>query len=161
MPTYRMREKFWSLGNDFTIEDEHGTGKYKVVGEFFSWGDDLSFQDMDGNELVRIEQKLLKFLPTYTIKKDGKVFAEVAKKMTWKDTFVLDVPGPNDYKIEGSFWTHDYTFDRKGKGVVATIHKKWSSWTDSYGIKIVDGEDDISILATCVVIDQVCHDDDE
>eukprot|EP00751_Fragilariopsis_kerguelensis_P006722 CAMPEP_0170791044 /NCGR_PEP_ID=MMETSP0733-20121128/20882_1 /TAXON_ID=186038 /ORGANISM="Fragilariopsis kerguelensis, Strain L26-C5" /LENGTH=161 /DNA_ID=CAMNT_0011138843 /DNA_START=99 /DNA_END=584 /DNA_ORIENTATION=+ len=161
MPTYRMRQKFWSLGDDFTIQDEDGNDKYIIKGKAFSWGDDLSFQDMNGNELVRIEQKLMKLLPTYTIKKDGKEFAEVTQKLSWKDTFVLDVPGPNDYKIEGSFMENDYTFDREGKGLVATIHKKWFSGTDSYGIKIVDDEDDVSILATCVVIDQVCHDKDD
>ena len=83
------------------------------------------------------------------------------KRSSGRDKFVVDVPGPNDYKVEGSFWKHDYTFERKGKGLVATINKEMYSWTDSYGIKIVDGEDDISILATCIVIDQVCHDNDD
>ncbi|MDB6067303.1 MAG: hypothetical protein JWR26_3511 [Pedosphaera sp.] len=44
-------------------------------------------------------------------------------------------------------------------GVVATISKQWFAWTDTYGVDIADGEDDVLILATTVVIDMVCHGD--
>ncbi len=30
--------------------------------------------------------------------------------------------------------------------------------SDTYGVEIADGEDDILILASTVVIDMVCHD---
>jgi uncharacterized protein YxjI len=35
--------------------------------------------------------------------------------------------------------------------------KRWFSWTDTYGMDLVSGEDDVLILATAVVIDMVCH----
>jgi uncharacterized protein YxjI len=35
------------------------------------------------------------------------------------------------------------------------MKQKRFAWADTYGIDIVDGEDDITILATAVVIDQV------
>ena len=44
---------------------------------------------------------------------------------------------------------------------VATVSKQWFTWTDTYGVEIADGEDDILILASTVVIDMVCHGDDE
>jgi len=40
---------------------------------------------------------------------------------------------------------------------VATVSKRWFSWTDTYGVEIADGEEDVLILATAVVIDMVCH----
>jgi uncharacterized protein YxjI len=39
------------------------------------------------------------------------------------------------------------------------VSKAFFSFGDTYGIDIVPGEDDISILATVVVIDLVCHDE--
>jgi hypothetical protein len=33
------------------------------------------------------------------------------------------------------------------------------SWTDTYGVEIADGDDDVLILASTVVIDMVCHED--
>ena len=49
---YRIKENFWSWGDDFYIFDEDGREMFFVDGEAFSWGDKLSFQDMDGNELL-------------------------------------------------------------------------------------------------------------
>ena len=64
---YRIKEKFWSWGNDFTITDEKGNDQFLVDGQAFSWGDKLSFQDMQGNELAFISQKLLSLKPRYQI----------------------------------------------------------------------------------------------
>ena len=99
-------------------------------------------------------------MPRYEIYRQGAKFADIKKNFNWfKSKFTLDVPGPNDYTINGSFLEHDFTFERGGT-IVATVSKKHWSWTDHYGIDIIDGEDDICILATCVVIDLVCHEDD-
>lgn len=155
---YRIKEKFWSWGNDFTINNQNNEAIYKVDGQAFSWGHKLSFQDLSGNELAFINQKLFSLKPRYQIIINDSVFAEVTKEMSWfKQKFTLDIPGPNDYSIEGSFWKHDYTFTRKGQ-CVATISKDLWGWTDSYGVEIIENEDDISILCTCIIIDQVLHD---
>jgi uncharacterized protein YxjI len=158
---YRIKEKFWSWGNDFTIGDEAGNDVFQVDGKAFSWGDKLSFQDMSGRELAFISQKLISLRPRYRIIRDGNVFAEVVKKLSWfKQKFVLDVPGSNDYEIKGSFWQHEFTFLRAGREVASISKSRWA-WRDSYGVEIIDGEDEVSILCTCIVIDQVLHDGDD
>ena len=43
--------------------------------------------------------------------------------------------------------------------VVATVSKRWFSFTDTYGIEVADGEDPVLILASAVVVDMVCHSD--
>ena len=155
---YRIKEKFWSFGNDFAITDQQGVPQFHVDGAAFSWGDQLSFQDTSGNELAFIRQKLMSFKPRYQIVINGNVFAEVIKEWSWfNKVFTLDVPGPNDYTIEGKFWQHEYEFNRGGR-MVARASKNFWGWTDSYGVDIVDGEDSLSILCTCIVIDQVLHD---
>ena len=52
---------------------------------------------------------------------------------------------------------HEYAFRRHGN-VVASVSKRWFSWTDTYGIDVAEAENDILILASAVVIDQACHD---
>jgi uncharacterized protein YxjI len=42
---------------------------------------------------------------------------------------------------------------------VAEVSKRWFSWSDTYGVDIAQGEDDVLLLASSVVIDMVCHDD--
>ena len=66
------------------------------------------------------------------------------------------MPGPNDYEVTGSFFDMEYSFKRRGREV-ARVSKTYFSWSDTYGVEIDEGEDDISILATAAVIDLVCH----
>jgi len=157
---YRIKEKFWGLGDTFNITDKNGINQFVVKGKAFSWGNKLSFQDMTGNELAFISQKLMSFKPRYQIFVNEQLFAEVTKEFSWfSKKFLLDVPGPNDYEIDGSFWKHDYTFKRS-TGCVANVSKNIWGWTDSYGVEIMDGEDDVSILCACIVIDQVLEAED-
>lgn len=158
---YIVKQQIWSFGDDFWILDQNQDRALLVDGKVFSWGDTLAVLDPGGSEVARIEQKLLSFKPRYEIIRDGRPFAQVVKEWTWfKKRFTLDVPGPNDYTIDGSFWDHEYTFSRGGR-TVAHISKRFWSWSDTYGVDIAEGEDDIAILATCVVIDLVLHDEDD
>lgn len=148
------------MGDDFTIKDHSGNDVFRVDGKAFSLGDKLSFQDMSGNELAFISQKLLSFKKTYELYRSESLFATVVKELSFfKSKFTVDVPGPNDYEVKGDFMSHEYAFIRSGNEV-ASVSKQFFSWADTYGIDIVDGEDDVTILATAVIIDLVCHDND-
>jgi uncharacterized protein YxjI len=158
---YVMKQKLFAFGDDFTIRNEAGEDVFFVDGKAFSFGDQLSFRDMQGKELAFIKQKLLNFAPTYEIHRGGKVVAVVKKKLfaLIHHRFTVDVPGPDDLEANGSFTDHEYTFTRGGR-TAATVSKRWFSWTDTYGVDVADGEDDILILASSVVIDMACHPDD-
>ncbi len=157
---YMMKQKLFAWGDDFTIKTQDGQDAFFVDGKAFSLGDKLSFQDMQGNELAFIRQKLLAWGPTYEIHREGKLQAVVKKHLftLFRCRFTVDVPGPDDLEAEGSFLDREYTFTRSGK-VVATVSKRWFSWADTYGVEIVEGEDDVLVLASTVVIDMVCHGD--
>ena len=155
---YLMKQKIWSMGDDFAIKDEGGNEVFLVDGRAFSIGNKLSFRDLNGNELAFIAQRMLSFKKTYEILRSGNLFATVTKELSlFRDQFTVDVPGPNDYEVSGDFFDHEYGFNRSGQ-VVARVSKRFFSWSDTYGIDIVDGEDDVTVLATAVVIDLVCHD---
>ena len=117
--------------------------RYMVKQKVWSFGDDFAIKDADGNDVFYV---------------DGKAFS-LGDKLSFKDNFTVDVPGPNDYKVTGNFWDSEYAFERQGRNV-ARVSKAYFSWSDTYGIDIDEGEDDVTILATAVVIDLVCHDED-
>ena len=155
---YVLKQKFWSWGDDFTIKGPDGQDVFFVDGKAFSWGDKLSFQDMDGNQLAFIRQKLLSWGPTYEIESQGRLVAVVKKHLftLFRCKFTVDVPGPDDLEAQGDFLDHEYAFERQGRAV-ASVSKRWFSWTDTYGVDIAEGEDAVLILASAVVIDMVCH----
>lgn len=157
---YVMRQKLLSLADNFTIKNEQEQDVFLVKGKLFSFGDKLSFQDLAGNELVFIEQRLLNWSPTYELWKGEELLAVVKRELFSfiHHRFTVDVPGPNDLEAEGDFLDHEYMITRGGS-VVATVSKRWFSWADTYGIEVADGEDDVLVLATAVVVDMVCHDD--
>ena len=159
---YIMRERILSWGDDFNITDGDGRDAYYVDGKVFSVGNKLSFHDMRGKELARIEQKLLSIGPQYTIIRDGTTVAVVKKHLftLFRTRFSIDVPGPDDLEASGNFLEHDYAFERGGREV-ARASKKWVTLSDTYSVDIDEHEDAVLILACAVVIDLVSHPDEQ
>ena len=157
-----MKQKLFSWGDDFTIKNEEGADLFFVDGKAFSIGKKLSFQNMQGEELAFIQQKLLAWGPTYQILRNGSLAAIVKKELftLFRCRFTVDVPGPDDLEAAGDFLDMEYTFTR-GSNVVAEVSKRWFQWSDTYGVDVSDGEDEVLILASTVVIDMVCHADNK
>ena len=157
---YLLIQKLLSWGDDYYVRDDQDRAVYFVDGKAFSIGDQLSFQDLSGHELAFIKQKIFALGRTYEISRDGELAAVVQKQLfsPFHHRFTIDVPGPDDLEAEGNFTDHEYRFTRRGR-VVATVSKQWFTFADTYGIDIADGEDDVLILASAVVVDESCHPD--
>lgn len=157
-----MKQKLFSFGDKFTIKSAADEDVFFVRGKVFSFGDKLSFQDMQGTELAFIQQKVFSWGPNYEIYRNGELAAVVKKELFtfFRCKFTVDVPGPDDLEAQGSFTDMEYTFTR-GSQTVAEVSKRWFSFSDTYGVDISEGEDDILILASTVVIDMVCHGDNK
>lgn len=152
---YQMQERFWTLTDNYTIQDAQGRDVYTITGKFFSIGDKLSFQDQQGREVAHISQKVISLRPKYEIYREGEFVAEIIKQISlFKDKYTVDIPGPNDYTVKGNVLDHEYRFLRQGEEV-AHVSKRFFSLRDVYGIDIDPDEDDVVILATAVVIDLV------
>ncbi|WP_291632386.1 LURP-one-related family protein [Clostridium sp.] len=154
---FYIREKVFSIGDNFNIKDVSGKDVFNVMGKIFSIGNKLRIYDMDNNEIVYIEQKLFKLLPEYNIYLTGNYAASVKKEFTlFSNRFDID-SNMGNYEIEGDFFAHDFSITKNGS-IVAEINKKWVSWGDTYEININEQENYAFILAMVIVIDQVLHD---
>jgi uncharacterized protein YxjI len=154
---YKIRQKIFSFGDNFTIKDDKDEDQFIVRGKVFAIGDKLKIEDMFGNELVYIEQKVFRLLPEYNIFSDGKHLAKVKKEFTFlKPRFnISSIVG--NYTISGDFFGHNFEIIKNGS-VVASVNKKWISFSDTYMAEIADTEDQAFMLALVIVIDQVIHD---
>lgn len=155
---YLMRQKLFSFRDDFIIKDEFDRDVFRVVGQVFSFGKQLSFYSIEGLELAFIRQQVFAWGPTYEIYRGGQLYATVKKNLFtfFNCSFEIDIPGPNDLRAEGDFSDHNYRIVQ-GPNIVGFISKQWFSWADSYGVETAQGADDILLLACTVVIDMACH----
>lgn len=152
-----VTQKLFSFADYFVIHDENQRPVYKVEGRLFSFGNKLSIYDMGGTEQIYIEQKLFKFLPEYHLFRQGQKLAVIKKEFTFmKPRF--NIQGQSGaYIVEGDFFNYNFSV-KKDRQIVATVSKKFFAMRDTYGIDIADGEDVEFLLAVCIIIDQVLHD---
>ena len=158
---YQMRQKVWSMTDNFVVKDESDAEAFHIKQKMFSIGNKLTFADADGNVLAAIHQKVMSWGPTYEIERDGAVAATVKKKLlSFRDRFDIELAGGGSLAVTGSLSDHEYAIERDGN-TIAMVSMKWFSWSDTYGIDIATGEDPVLVLAIAVVIDMVCHPDSD
>ena len=151
---YVIRERLFRLGEDSDITDEEGRPIFHVDGKVLTLRNTVIMRDRTGAEVARVERQLIALRPTYYITRNGQEAASVRKQLfsPFVDRFTIDVPGPHDLHVTGSLFEHDYTIERDGL-VVATVSKAWISITETYGVDIAPGEDDVLILASVLALD--------
>jgi uncharacterized protein YxjI len=151
---YVIRERFFHLGEDSDITDDQGRPVYQVDGKVLSLRDLLIIRDAQGNEVARVQRRLMSLRPTYEISSNGEEMAEIRKKFftPFHDEFTIDVPGPDDLEMVGDIFSHEYVI-RRGGATVATVTRRWISLTETYGVDIAPGENDPLILASVLALD--------
>ena len=156
--TYQMREKMFSIGDDYWIESESGERMFKVNGKALRIRDTLVLEDPDGRELLQIQEKKLRVRDTMEIERDGADVATVKKALIGiRDRFSVTIEGGGELAVKGNFVQHEYEFKRDGE-TVAEVSKRWLRARDTYGIAVAPGEDDVLIIAAAVCIERMSHD---
>jgi uncharacterized protein YxjI len=157
---YIMHEKLFSIGDDYWIENEKGKREFYVDGKAFRLHETFILKDMQGNDLYKIQERLLKIRDTTDIiRADGSVAATVKKALIniMRDRWKVEIPDGLDLEISGDILDHEYHIDSEGDRI-AEVSKKWFDIRDTYGVEIYPGQDDALILAITVSIDQMAHD---
>jgi uncharacterized protein YxjI len=160
---YKIKQKLFSIGDDFWIENQDGQKVFKVDGKALRLRKTLVFEDMDGNKLCQIQERWLPIKETMEIEDPhGKQMAVVKKALITplRDKWDVKVKGGPDLDVQGDFLDHEYSI-KQGWNKVAEVSKKWFRLTDTYGVEIDPGQNDILILAIAVAIDMMAHDDDK
>ncbi|MFA9397605.1 MAG: LURP-one-related/scramblase family protein [Clostridiaceae bacterium] len=154
---YQIRQKVFSFGDNYTIKGDNDEPCFIVKGKILSIGDKSSIQDLQGNELFYIEQKVFRLLPEYHIFENGNHVAMVKKEFTFfRPRFIIESQYGN-YNIDGDLFGYNYQILKNGVEVVV-INKRFFAFSDTYGVDIENGENQAFLLAMVIVIDQVIHD---
>jgi uncharacterized protein YxjI len=156
---YQMREKMFSIGDDYWIESNRGERAFKVDGKALRVRDTLVIEEPDGSEVCQIQEKKVRVRDTMEIERGGDTLATVKKAMInpLRDRYTVDVRGGNDMDVQGNITEHEYTIERDGRKA-AEVSKRWFRVRDTYGIEIASGEDEALILVVAVCLDRMSHD---
>ena len=155
---YTLREKLFSIGDDFWIENDGGERIFKVNGKALRLRETLVIESRSGEELLKIQEKTLSVRDKMEIERDGHTVATVKKALIGiRDRYSIDVADGEDMSAKGNFVDHEFEIERDGHKV-AEVSKRWLRVRDAYGIEVAPGEDDALILAIAVCIDQIGRD---
>lgn len=158
---YKIRQKLVSIGDDFWIENQKGQKVYKVDGKALRIRKTLVFEDMNGKKLAQIKERLLSIKDTMVIEDaDGRDIANVKKAIIapLRDKWNVNVRGGEDLVVQGNILDLEYSIKQERRKV-AEVSKKWFTITDTYGVEIAPGQNDILILAVAIAIDMMAHDE--
>jgi uncharacterized protein YxjI len=155
---YQLREKMFSIGDDYWIETGRGERAFKVDGKALRVRDTLVIEDRAGRAVGRIQEKAVRVRDTMEIERDGDTLATVKKALVTplRERFSIDVRGGDDLEAKGNIVDHEYTVERNGTKV-AEVSKRWFRVRDTYGVEVADGQDAGLILSIVVCIDRMTH----
>jgi uncharacterized protein YxjI len=155
---YLMREKLFSIGDDYWIETGGGERAFKVNGKALRVRETLVLEGPSGDELYTIQEKKLRARDTMEIERAGRTAATVKKALVspLRDRYSIEVEDGADLEVKGNIVDHEFEFERDGD-TVAEVSKRWFRVRDTYGIEIAPGQDDALILAAAICIDQMAR----
>jgi len=151
---YVIRERFFSIGDDFDVLDEHGNKVFHVDGKVLSVRNKVVIEDLQGQELASVHRHLVALRATYEIRIGGETAAEVKKKLftPFREKFTIDVPGPDDLEMRGDLLDHEYTISLGGNEVAA-VSKRWLTIRDTYAVQVTAGTDPLLIICSVLALD--------
>jgi uncharacterized protein YxjI len=155
---YLMRQRIFALGQDFDIKNTSGQPVFKIHGKVRIIKEALSFYDMQGKLIYKLDERLIRIRESFDIlKSDGSLAAKVHNAIfdPLRERFTIEIPGGENMLTVGKVIWAQYDIQRAGK-LVARISKQFS-WIgrDQYVVDILPGEDDCLVLAVTVVIDMM------
>src|SRR5512138_3525548 len=100
---YKLRQRLISLGDDFTIEDEHGQAVYNVDNKLLRIRDTFVITDRAGKEVATIRERLLALRDTIDVLRGGETIAVIRKAWftPFRDKFTIDVKDGGDLVAQG------------------------------------------------------------
>ncbi len=157
MIRYYLKQRLFSLTNDFTVQDEKNEPVFKVHGKFLHIGDDITVTDIaGGQELVHIKQKVISLLPCYDVYRNGELLVRVNKQFHLSgERFKVTGDNGKTYQIVGNIFDWDFSINDEADNVLGRVNRNLSVFRDSYAVEIESEADVPFIIAMALVIELV------
>jgi len=155
---YIMRQRMVALGQDFYINNSAGQPCFKIDGKVRLVKESLKFRDMQGDLIYKLDEKVLRIRESFNIlDANDRLVAKVHNAIfdPLREKFTIELANGETMTTSGKVIWAQYDIEHGGRQA-AKISKQFS-WIgrDQYVVDILQGEDDLLILAITVVIDMM------
>lgn len=157
---FQMRERMFSIGEDFWIEDEHGQRVFLVDGKALRLRQTFELKDAAAGEVLTvIRKKLVAVRDTMVVERDGDVVAKVHKKMfsPLRHKMVIELADGQEWTASGDIIEKNYEIEGD-EGVVAETSRKWFRIRDTYGIEVAHPDVPL-VISVAVAVDELAEAD--
>lgn len=159
---YLVRERMFSIGTDFWIEDEYGNRPFYVDGKALSLREACELRDSDGNLLTRMHKRLMSMRDTMVIEgPDGHSVAKVKPAFfsPIRHRYEIDLADGQRLEALGNFTDKDWQLLSPDHQVVGQVSRHWFRLRDTYGVEVAPGVSDPLIISIAVCIDHIHTDE--
>lgn len=154
---FKMKEKMFSIGDDYWIEDHDGHKAYKVDGKAMRVRDTWHLRDEQGREVASIHEKMMSVRDTMVIEFGGKTATLKKALIGIRERYVVEVEGGDEFKVHGNIVDHEYEVEHDDR-TIADVSKKWFRLRDTYGVEVREPQYTVLVLAITVAVDAMSHD---
>ena len=160
MARYAVREKVFSIGDDFWITDAGGNNVFLVDGKALRLRQTFELKDTSGVVLATVRKKLIAVRDTMEIEHDGQVVATVRKVLIspLHHGSVIELADGTQLEAVGNILDKEFDI-QDGAGPIAHISRSWFRIRDTYGVDIAPGQNDALVLCIAVGLDRIHHDE--
>lgn len=155
---FLVNQKYWSIKDRFSINDEQGRPWFQVEGKIFTLGKKLTLFDMSGNEVFFLKQRLFSPFKKWDLMNNGNAVGLFKAKFfhaPFCRTYYIQ-SGDTKLKIKGSYWGFNFRI-YENDAQVGSISKKILRIADTYVIDIPNDNADPTIFVTAALIVDALH----
>jgi uncharacterized protein YxjI len=158
---FMMRERMFSIGEDFWIEDETGQRVFLVDGKALRLRQTFELKGPDGQVLAVIKKKMISIRDTMVVEREGDTAAKVHKKLfsPLRHKMQIELADGQEWTASGDIIEKNYTIEGD-EGTVAETSRKWFRIRDTYGIEVYHPDVPL-VIAVAVAVEELAAESED
>lgn len=150
-----IKQKLFSIGEKFTVYDEHERPQYHVQGSFMQIPKSFKVLNQREEEIATITKKVFSWLPKFYVDIRNNPQIIIDKELTFfKAKYHISAEG---IEVQGNWWDMDFQVMHHGRAI-ADINKRWFTFGDTYEVNVLDEKYEEMIISLVIAIDCVKED---
>ncbi|WP_327724492.1 LURP-one-related/scramblase family protein [Streptomyces europaeiscabiei] len=149
---FLVRDRLLGIGDDYWIEDEHGSKAFLVDGKAMRLRDTFELKDPQGQVLIDIRRKMFALRDTMVIERGGEPLATVRRKRLslLRSHYRVSLAEGTELDVSGKILDREFVIEYDGE-LLAHISRRWLRVRETYGLDVVRDDADPALLIAVTV----------